>query len=265
MVGVGERRAPRRAVPEGPRAAARACSAPEPGAPSRWRSTRSGWRSRVCRRRRVDRLAARGRRGAGCAAIALTRVQHAAGKSYPDLIRMRAGQRRAGARRGRVSRERRAGRGRFCSSAETHGIAVVPFGGGTSVVGGVEPIRGSFESLIALDLGANGRRERRRRAVADGRARARACAARRSRPRSAARDLTLGHFPQSFEYATLGGWVATRSAGQASTGYGKIEEMVVGRALRDARPGRSSRGRCRRAPPARSCASCWSAPRECSA
>jgi alkyldihydroxyacetonephosphate synthase len=40
--------------------------------------------------------------------------------------------------------------------------------------------------------------------------------------------LTLGHFPQSFEYATVGGWVATRSAGQASTGFGKIEEMVAG-------------------------------------
>jgi alkyldihydroxyacetonephosphate synthase len=40
--------------------------------------------------------------------------------------------------------------------------------------------------------------------------------------------LTLGHFPQSWEYATLGGWVATRSAGQASTGYGSIEKLVAG-------------------------------------
>jgi len=40
--------------------------------------------------------------------------------------------------------------------------------------------------------------------------------------------LTLGHFPQSFEYATVGGWVATRSAGQASTGYGSIERLVCG-------------------------------------
>ena len=38
--------------------------------------------------------------------------------------------------------------------------------------------------------------------------------------------LTLGHFPQSFEYSTVGGWVATRSAGQASTGYGRIDELV---------------------------------------
>ena len=42
------------------------------------------------------------------------------------------------------------------------------------------------------------------------------------------RGYTLGHFPQSFEYATVGGWVATRSAGQASTGYGRIDELVDG-------------------------------------
>jgi alkyldihydroxyacetonephosphate synthase len=40
--------------------------------------------------------------------------------------------------------------------------------------------------------------------------------------------LTLGHFPQSFEYSTVGGWVATRSAGQASTGYGRIDQLVEG-------------------------------------
>ena len=42
----------------------------------------------------------------------------------------------------------------------------------------------------------------------------------------AARGFTVGHFPQSFEFSTLGGWIATRSAGQTSIGYGKIEEMV---------------------------------------
>jgi alkyldihydroxyacetonephosphate synthase len=38
--------------------------------------------------------------------------------------------------------------------------------------------------------------------------------------------LTLGHFPQSWEFATVGGWVATRSAGQASTGYGRVDDLV---------------------------------------
>ena len=41
-------------------------------------------------------------------------------------------------------------------------------------------------------------------------------------------NLTLGHFPQSFEYSCLGGWVVTRGAGQNSTLYGKIEDMVMG-------------------------------------
>jgi alkyldihydroxyacetonephosphate synthase len=46
--------------------------------------------------------------------------------------------------------------------------------------------------------------------------------------RLAAEGLTLGHFPQSFEFSTVGGWVATRSAGQASTGFGRIDELVEG-------------------------------------
>ena len=44
----------------------------------------------------------------------------------------------------------------------------------------------------------------------------------------AGHGFTLGHYPQSFEYVSLGGCAATRSAGQASTGYGAIEKMVVG-------------------------------------
>jgi alkyldihydroxyacetonephosphate synthase len=110
---------------------------------------------------------------------------------------------------------------------EAERIAVVPFGGGTSVVGGVEPIRDSFESLIALDLarmsGVNAVDERSLTAELGPGLRGPQVEAELGKW-----DLTLGHFPQSFEYATLGGWVATRSAGQASTGYGKIEEMVVG-------------------------------------
>ena len=86
--------------------------------------------------------------------------------------------------------------------------------------------------------------------------------ARRRRPRRTlnARGLTLGHFPQSFEFATVGGCVATRSAGQASTGYGRIDDMVVG--VRCAAPAgeldlRRSPGQRGRA---RSCAS-WSSGR----
>ena len=107
------------------------------------------------------------------------------------------------------------------------GIAVVPFGGGTSVVGGVEPLRDSFGSAISLDLG-------RMTQVADVDDRSLTVAlgpglrGPHVESELARHGLTLGHFPQSFEYATVGGWVATRSAGQASTGYGNIEKLVAG-------------------------------------
>ena len=77
------------------------------------------------------------------------------------------------------------------------------------------------------------------------------------------RGFTLGHYPQSYEYVTIGGCAATRSAGQASTGYGRIDELVVGRAAggagRRPRPARRSR----RAPRAPSCAGSSSARRAC--
>ena len=77
--------------------------------------------------------------------------------------------------------------------------------------------------------------------------------------------LTLGHFPQSFEFSTVGGWAATRSAGQASTGYGRIDELVV--ALRAATPERraAAPSPCPPAPPAPTCASSCSARRAPSA
>ena len=46
-----------------------------------------------------------------------------------------------------------------------------------------------------------------------------------------ARGLTLGHYPQSFEYSTVGGWVATRSSGQQSVGFGRIEALFAGGTL----------------------------------
>jgi alkyldihydroxyacetonephosphate synthase len=115
----------------------------------------------------------------------------------------------------------------------THGVAVVPFGGGTSVVGGVEPVRGDFESVVVLDL----RRMARLVAVDE-----RSMTARLEpglRGPDAERllgehGLTLGHFPQSFEYASIGGFAATGSAGQASAGYGRFDDLVE--ALRVATP-----------------------------
>jgi alkyldihydroxyacetonephosphate synthase len=113
---------------------------------------------------------------------------------------------------------------RFIHLCGEQSVAIVPFGGGTSVVGGIEPLRGSHERLISLDLC------RLRGVEVDERSlTARLGAGLRGPEAEAAlgeRGVTLGHFPQSFEYATVGGFAATRSAGQASSGYGRFDAMV---------------------------------------
>src|SRR5688500_17499971 len=83
------------------------------------------------------------------------RVQHAAGKGYPDLIRMRAGS-AEDAPDAVIYPESAAQVKAVLDLCAEAGIAVVPFGGGTSVVGGVEPLRGPFEALVALDLARMG-------------------------------------------------------------------------------------------------------------
>ncbi len=106
-------------------------------------------------------------------------------------------------------------------------MAVVPFGGGTSVVGGVEPLRGEHRAVVCVDMRRMGDvlalDEDSRTVTVQGGMRAPALERRLAR-----NGLTLGHYPQSFEYVSLGGCAATRSAGQASSGYGAIERMVKG-------------------------------------
>jgi alkyldihydroxyacetonephosphate synthase len=156
----------------------------------------------------------------------LARVSHAVGRSYPDLVRIRSGE-ASSAPDAVVSPGSAEQVGAVLGACSEARVAVVPFGGGTSVVGGVEPIREGFAAVISLDLrgldrvlsvdtvsltatveaGVLG-------PVAEG--------------VLAGRGLTLGHFPQSFEFSTVGGWLATRSAGQASTGYGRSDELVEG-------------------------------------
>lgn len=104
-------------------------------------------------------------------------------------------------------------------------IAVVPFGGGTSVVGGVEALRGSKSAVVALDLAGLGRL-----VSVDPVSRVAVLQAGITGPEAekllGEHGFTLGHVPQSFERATIGGFAATRSAGQASSGYGRFEDMV---------------------------------------
>ncbi len=154
------------------------------------------------------------------------RVRHAAGKGYPDLVRLRAGT-PEGAPDAVVlpaSHEEIRAVLELCASRS---LAVVPFGGGTSVVGGVAPLRGEHRAVIALDmrrLGAIVALDPGSMTVTVGGG-MRAPALERE---LASQGLTLGHYPQSYEYVSLGGCAATRSAGQASTGYGAIEKMVLG-------------------------------------
>jgi alkyldihydroxyacetonephosphate synthase len=113
---------------------------------------------------------------------------------------------------------------RYCSQ---HGIAVVPFGGGTSVVGGLDPIRGEFDAVVSLDL-----RRFDQLLAFDAVSGEAEFGAGVTGPRAeqllAEHGFSLGHFPQSFEFASLGGFAATRSSGQDSVGYGRFDDMIRG-------------------------------------
>lgn len=107
--------------------------------------------------------------------------------------------------------------------ADTHGVPVVPFGAGSGVCGGILPGPGS----IVLDLRGLHR-------LLDLNETALVCRAQagmmgdRCEAALNRRGYTLGHFPQSIGLSTLGGWVATRAAGQFSTRYGSIEDLLLG-------------------------------------
>src|SRR5215208_1077644 len=113
---------------------------------------------------------------------------------------------------------------RYCADRS---IAIVPFGGGTSVVGGLDPIRGDFKAVISLDL----RRLNQLHSLDEVSGEAELGAG-LTGPEAerllGERGFSLGHFPQSFQFATIGGFAATRSSGQDSAGYGRFNDMVRG-------------------------------------
>jgi alkyldihydroxyacetonephosphate synthase len=164
-----------------------------------------------------------------------TRVEHAAGRGYLDLLRLRSGELQSAPDAVVRVRDHQQAL-TLLQICRRRSIAVVPFGGGTSVVGGVAPLRGRHEAVISLDIAGIAGVEaldRESLTVTVG-AGMRVAALERELIK---RGLTLGHFPQSFEYVSLGGCAATRSAGQASTGYGRFEQLVLG--LRLASPTRA--------------------------
>ncbi|MGI8332172.1 FAD-binding oxidoreductase [Actinomadura scrupuli] len=152
-----------------------------------------------------------------------SRIRHTRGKSTPDLLRIRTGETSDAPDAVVLPGDHDEVMAVLRACAE-HGVAVVPFGGGTSVVGGLAPrTTGPF---VALDLGRLDRL-----VGLDPVSRTATLQAGLPAPRAEAllneRGFTLGHFPQSFEWATIGGFAAARSSGQASAGYGRFDEMVV--------------------------------------
>ena len=153
------------------------------------------------------------------------RLLHAGGKSTPDLLRRKHTHQDApDAVLLPGSEDEVAAVLAYCSQ---HRIAVVPFGGGTSVVGGLDPIRDGFDAVITLNL-------RRFDALhwldeVSGEAE---LGAGLTGPEAESllgeRGFSIGHFPQSFRFASIGGYAATRSSGQGSAGYGRFNDMVRG-------------------------------------
>ncbi|HEY1356659.1 MAG TPA: FAD-binding oxidoreductase, partial [Solirubrobacterales bacterium] len=151
------------------------------------------------------------------------RLRHATGCGYRDLARLRRGSLDAAPDAVLLPADAEAV-ARAIEVCASEDVAVVPFGGGTSVVGGIEPVRGAHPRLVSLDLAELREIDVDRRSLT-----ARLGAGLRGPEAEAglgAQGLTLGHFPQSFQYATIGGFAATRSAGQASSGYGRFDALV---------------------------------------
>jgi alkyldihydroxyacetonephosphate synthase len=153
------------------------------------------------------------------------RVLTTYGKSFPDAVKVVAGDFRHApdlVAKPKTEADVQA----ILDWAGEAGAAVIPFGGGSSVVGGVEPVVGDrFQGAVSLDMkGLN------QLLAVDEISRAARFQAgilgpdleRALRPYG----LTLRHFPQSFEVSTLGGWIATRSGGHFATLYTHIDDLV---------------------------------------
>jgi alkyldihydroxyacetonephosphate synthase len=160
-----------------------------------------------------------------CAEDTHARASHALGKSYSDVVRGFRGRFEhppdlVVRPRGEADIERVL---EWCASER---IAAIPFGGGTSVVGGVTPsVSSTYNGVVSLDLGALDRV-----LEVDEASRAACIQAGTFGPQLEAQlgehGFTLRHFPQSFEYSTLGGWIATRAAGHFATLWTHIEDFV---------------------------------------
>lgn len=155
-----------------------------------------------------------------------TRVRHTRGRSTSDLVRMRSGDASEAPDvvvRPGTDDEMLA----LLALCTRHSVAVVPFGGGTSVVGGLAADPAGYSGVLALDVG---RMTRLVTLDVESQTAELQAGLRGPEAEELLRDkgFMLGHYPQSFEYATIGGFAAARSSGQSSSGYGRFDSMVVG-------------------------------------
>lgn len=153
------------------------------------------------------------------------RLLHARGQSFPDWVALR---------RGRIARfpDGVAYPGNeddlvaLIAYAKNSGVSLIPYGGGTSVVGGINPEKNG-PPVLTVNLSRLNQlhdlNEQNRLATFGAGVTGPALEAALKQ-----RGYTLGHFPQSFELSTLGGWVAARSSGQQSLHYGRIEDTFAG-------------------------------------
>jgi alkyldihydroxyacetonephosphate synthase len=157
---------------------------------------------------------------------AVDRIRHSRGQSLPDWVALRSD--RIGRLADAVARPSSAEEVRaLFDIARERGAALLPFGGGTSVVGGVTPDPDGDRPVIsvAMDRLAGLRDIDEMSGLATFGA---GTLGPDLEAALAPHGLTLGHFPQSWERSTLGGWVAARSAGQQSLGFGRIEALFAG-------------------------------------
>ena len=160
-----------------------------------------------------------------CSTSAYNRAAHTYGKSYPDYIRAYARD-FSNAPDMVAFPESESDIVALLDWADGAGAAGIPFGCGSTVVGGIEPVVGDgFKAVLTIDM-----RRMAKVLEIDPIARAARIQAGVLGPDLEAQlkpsGLTLRHFPQSFEFSTLGGWIATRSGGHFATLYTHIDELV---------------------------------------
>ena len=154
-----------------------------------------------------------------------TRVRHARGQSLPDWYAMRSGEFKVfpdGVAEPKNSHQVQ----ELLQWAMQNNIQVIPYGGGTSVAGHITP-QASSQPILTLSLARMNMLLSLDKTSQIARFGA-GTAGPEVEKQLAEHGFLLGHFPQSFELSTVGGWVASRSSGQQSIRYGRIEQMFAG-------------------------------------